>query len=369
MDRASIYHLFGRYPILEQNSQLLTWLSANGCLFWYEEKEKGLTRVYVIAYDEGSLLITDINTSNAILENFDNPNTYSVVATRAFDISNLPSVSEARKTLLREGVSFGDIISIKYLVSKGEDGSEVPDLVIEVKDKNGIAQKSFTRRNDPTANKLLREAPTRFERSDDVHILNDWLAANDLHSPYLFKAEADGWTAGPLTVREKARRIAFNVSSTYRYDGSINLISEFTWRDTLVRDRNGRRGICDEYAVVQISYLRSILIPARMKFLIWTTNGQGVGHACVEFLDQGRWIHMDGLWSAFDNPGRDEPNDARSTTPAWGNPIRPETAYSTPMETLLFGHHTREMRGLDTATSHAGARWPGSPAANCVPLN
>jgi len=187
--------------------------------------------------------------------------------------------------------------------------------------------------------KLLEIAKVAISKKDErptgpIVILNEWLATNEIHSPYLFKQQADSWTVGPLTIREKAFRIFSNVQRLYKYDSNITNISEFTWRDTLVRDTNGYRGICDEWAVVQISYLRSIGIESRLKFLIWTQNGQGVGHACLEFNEGGRWVHMDALWSAFDNPGRyrasgaqgltvmdaDFPSDSRSTAPAWGIP-------------------------------------------------
>ena len=98
-------------------------------------------------------------------------------------------------------------------------------------------------------------------------------------------------------------------------------------------DQNGRKGVCDEWAIAEISYLRSVSIPARVKWLIWTEpTGEVVGHAVLEYSDGGTWRHMDALWNAFNNPSRyrqsgaknvtvmdaDYPVDSRYSGDAWG---------------------------------------------------
>ena len=86
--------------------------------------------------------------------------------------------------------------------------------------------------------------------------------------------------------------------------------------------------------MIQISMLRAVGIPARLKFLIWQQGGKPVGHACLEYRDGNAWWHMDALWNAFHNAqvyrnsggtnltvmDADYPVDSRSTVPAWGIP-------------------------------------------------
>jgi transglutaminase-like putative cysteine protease len=158
------------------------------------------------------------------------------------------------------------------------------------------------------------------------------LAANELHHPDEFRAEAMEWTRGATTVQEKARRIYEGVKTSYHYDPYVEGIVELTWSDRLVRDQNGRRGICDEFSVVQVSYLRAIGIPARIKLMVWDESGGRNSHAALEYNDGGTWRHMDAIWG-FNDPAvyrvkgnvvnvvvmdADEPRDSRSTGSSYG---------------------------------------------------
>lgn len=118
------------------------------------------------------------------------------------------------------------------------------------------------------------------------------------------------------TPKDRAFAIWLGVRQRMVYDGTITHISNFTWSDNLVITQNGWRGICDEWAVVQITLLRALGIPAVMKFLIWQPSGGGdpVGHACVEWSDNGVWRHMDALWDAFDNRARYRSSGAQNVT-------------------------------------------------------
>lgn len=325
----NVYHLFARHAELAQDTAFLSWLKANGSAYWYETGFSDPSpRVVIVSADESSAW--------AALETLEDGDGFpypKVVKTAELDLTSLPPrESVVRSALAATGSKRNQIVSAKPVVHFGEHGVVTVEWVIEVENSagaiafgssSGLAKSNRTIDRQQTTSDYLRP------------LVADDMATNEVHSPYLFAAEAQQWTQGPLSIREKASRIANNVSRTYAYDGSISLISEFTWADYLVRDRNGRRGICDEYAVVQISYLRSIGIPARLKFLIWQdAAGTGVGHACLEFNEGSRWVHMDGLWNAFDYPGRyrasgarnltvmdaDYPADSRSSTPAWGKP-------------------------------------------------
>lgn len=196
----------------------------------------------------------------------------------------------------------------------------------------------------------------KHERTEDINLKNqitfaqpsinvmpveaDSLAANELHHLVNFQDEAKNATIRATTTEARAYAICNYVGQSYGYDGNIFGILDFTWADILTRDLNGRRGVCDEYAVVQVSMLRSLGIPARLKYLTWqeknpdTGSIEGVGHAVVEYQDGNLWFHMDGLWGEFHNPGAyrarakafnvtvmdaDYPLDSRSTAPSpWG---------------------------------------------------
>ena len=77
--------------------------------------------------------------------------------------------------------------------------------------------------------------------------------------------------------------------------------------------------------------LRQAGIRARMKFLIWNdSSGNGVGHACVEFKDGGRWYHMDALWNAYKNLAIYRTSGGTSVT-VMDADYTPETVDQTPM--------------------------------------
>jgi transglutaminase-like putative cysteine protease len=162
------------------------------------------------------------------------------------------------------------------------------------------------------------------------------LGENELHHPSQFADEARRWTQGLASTRERARKIYEKVEATYVYDGTIIAIWDYTWSDVLTRDLNDRKGICDEISVVQISYLRALGIPARLKLLRWKRNGIEESHAALEYNDSGTWRHMDAAWRTFNDPAgyardpdvrevrvmdADEPRDSRSTRPTfYGRP-------------------------------------------------
>lgn len=157
---------------------------------------------------------------------------------------------------------------------------------------------------------------------------DDSLASDDLHHPQMFEAEARTWIAGvdPLDVGEQARRINLEVHKVqYNVTG---LATNEALADVLV----GTDGaVCDEYATLLISHLRAVGIPSRMKYLlIEHGNGDLGAHACVEFLVNGVWKHLDPCSGAFDAKDAyrrlrdvvsvrvrdvDQPDDRRSTSP------------------------------------------------------
>lgn len=315
-----IAHLFGRHPALNTYQPFRSWLAKHGAHNWYEEHVDGVTQVFIVSRDETSLHAIDINTSGETLTNIVTRGPSPVAGSRTHDISQLPALGEAIKDTRRRGATLEAIVGAHYRI----DGDNV-DLQVEVLDHDQVISYSQT---NPAIQKQARAfklapKPAKPPKPDE----NDWLAANDLHTPAAFRKEADEWTAGLSSVRDKAAAICAGVKSTYKWDGLIAHIKSFTWRDTLTRDRNGKRGVCDEFAVVTISCLRSIGIPARMKYIKWLGAEGEVHHAFVEFLDAGAWVHLDSTWGVFDNPARyresgrdiyvrdaDNPDDSRSTS-------------------------------------------------------
>lgn len=319
----NVYHLFARHPRLSEDQDFLAWLKSNGFSYWYDTGYADAdSRVVVVSGDETSAwaALEESPSGRAMLES-DGDRLIPparLLASVPVDLLAL----EPREVAIRAALSNAKA-DRSALAGARPRVAFVDGKIANVDWEIDLRYPSEGER-DPGVERRMLVAPT----ADD-------LADNELHSTWLFRQEAEQWTQGPLTIVEKARRIGAMVAQTYSYDSGIRHISEFTWRDTLVRDQNGRRGICDEYAVVQISYLRSIGIPARMKLLIWQDGaGKGVGHACVEFRDQSGWHHLDGLWNAFQNPGiyrqsgarnltvmdADYPFDGRSDQPAWGVP-------------------------------------------------
>ena len=163
-------------------------------------------------------------------------------------------------------------------------------------------------------------------------------ADDDLHGQATFKAEALGWINGLTSVESKAKRINERVFATYAYDNTIKHIDVFTWADVLTRDVNSRKGICDEFAVVAVTYLRAVGIPSRVKLITWTDpTGKPDAHAAVEYFDAGTWHHMDPTWNKFHEPGAYraagmtnvlvmdtfDPLDSRSNVDAYGVPDVP----------------------------------------------
>ncbi|MEM5433493.1 protein of unknown function (plasmid) [Cupriavidus taiwanensis] len=336
MNFSHIYHLFARYPVLANDRSFLDWLKIHGASSWRETEidTNDQRDVIVISHDELTAyaarikfkLLADDSSETCTADQ-------SIISVREFDLLR----SNSKHSLLRAAIQSNkinrcEITSISPYVNF--DGDDYTDITWKIEFvRNGL--KYILSISEAGAEEAAHgEVEVQAKSSEPIAIFNEWLATNEVHSPYLFKQQAEAWTSGPLTVREKAFRIFSNVQRLYRYDSTIRNITEFTLRDTLTRDANNYRGICDEWAVVQISYLRAIGIESRLKFLIWTQGGRVVGHACLEFNNGGKWTHMDALWNAFDNAARyrssgaqqltvmdaDYPMDSRSNSPAWGVP-------------------------------------------------
>ncbi len=59
-------------------------------------------------------------------------------------------------------------------------------------------------------------------------------------------------------------------------------------------------GVCDEYAVLFISFARAVNIPARQ---IYVHTDSADGHEFAEIWDGSKWVHADPTWNKYDDPG------------------------------------------------------------------
>jgi hypothetical protein len=60
-------------------------------------------------------------------------------------------------------------------------------------------------------------------------------------------------------------------------------------------------GACDEFAVLAVTALRAVGIPAQLKLLWWKVGKNQFAHAAVEFRNaDGRWVPMDPTYDRFD---------------------------------------------------------------------
>lgn len=336
---SSVVHLIGRHPKLVRNDEFVFWISKHGGEVWHEthRSEQGTVTVVVQSLDRFHLFAALVNfgSGGASLHN-----AAEVVRTVRFDLSTENSSSKhAAFALMHEiALSSEQLQSIRPVINFGVEPAQL-GWEIEVLRGSHVEVYRIDRDNkiDLFDTRILQ--PLSDLKGVNLTPLlglpsDDWLERNELHHPELFLDEALKWTAGSTTITEKAKRIWLNVSKSYAYVDTIRNIDKFTFADVLIRDRLGRAGVCDEFAVIQVSYLRALGIPAVIKFLTFRFGGQLTAHACSEFLnDEGRWVHMDSLYAdAFDLPSvyrrcaakdvkvmdANFPSDTRSSKPAWG---------------------------------------------------
>lgn len=322
--------LTARHPEIWNSADFKRWLNNRGVGPWYETPVNDGTQTVVIQDPPGENVFAALITLSGQLQR-----------TAAFNLTQTKQTREsARGAAQTGGIAPVNIIALRPVVEFLNEGKS--RLLWEIEVDRGTKIETYRWSGGPVERNRSRSIDDKgAARNEPVKPgIADDMANNELHHLPAFGIEAQAWIAGATTVQDKAKRIFDKVDQTYRYDSTIQHISEFTWADFLTRDRNGRRGICDEYAVVEISYLRSVNIPARLKFLIWYDGAKWVGHAALEYSDNGTWRHMDALWRAFNNPARyrqsgatnvtvmdaDYPLDSRYNGSAWGVPDVPGDA-------------------------------------------
>jgi transglutaminase-like putative cysteine protease len=330
--------LLGRYPELARSDEFQVWLRACGGEFWHEThpSEDGYVTVVVQSLDRLQLYAAQLKrrTGEEVGE-------FHSEVVRTANIDLVRAGLTSRHALMNLSSVAPEATDRVQAVRPVVDFSEDPPRVrweVELT-ADGRLERFAVGRGDEvelldafTLDMLYTE---RFRPPEPLRLPgNDWLEENELHHLSDLRAEALDIAGGAVTIREQALKVFFHVRDNYAYDSTINDIEKFTWSDLLVRFQLMRRGICDELAVVQVSFLRALGIPAALKFLHFTVGGQEGAHACLEFLDGGQWIHMDAYNRVLNQPGiyrllgwknitvmdASWPRDDRSTAAAWGVP-------------------------------------------------
>jgi hypothetical protein len=331
LEFSNVVHMIGKYPQLAKNKDFWVWTRKYPSRVWHESQ--------------------NADTVTVIVQSLDGLHMFAIQLQRGKDpLKPEKLLKTADVDVLQTGITRDEALLAMHASKKGKPyqlhavrpvvhlTDKGADLSWEIETINNTTKEvyRFTKTGglELLTNTALQPIPPFAPPPEPIPPTSDSLADNELH--HLTNLNADAVTAaGAASSTEgKARGIFNYVRNNYLYDGTIFGISNFTWADILTRDTNGRRGICDEWAVIQVSMLRSLGIPAVIKFLIWNQGSQPVGHACLEYLDGTLWFHMDALWNAFHNPGvyrvngatsvtvmdADYPIDSRSTVPAWELP-------------------------------------------------
>lgn len=335
MSFASIVHLFGKYRTLAKFRPLVAWIRKEGASGWHETPIDNSGRRVIIVDSGNKLKLFGMEIEwNAPLN--DLPPQTNVLQIKEIDLLERGIPSELARLRLynqfgAETLKLGLIVLCPFIdFEKDQFGWEA-----EIIQDDKIVLLQMT--GEQYVEKNSREFPIyKREHPTVASLLVDDLDSNELHHLDLMKAEAVAWTKDATSISDMAKQIWIKVMSLWSYNDKIEKIVAFTHSDRLSRDVYGRKGVCDEFAVCQVSYLRAVGIPARIKWLTWTkSDNTPAAHACVEYQVGIHWLHMDALWHAFNNPAEyrqsggaqnvkvmdaDYPLDSRSSSPQYGYP-------------------------------------------------
>lgn len=335
--------LAGRYPTLVVHPTFVQWHRTQNVARWHEmEASDDGTRLIVVQGDRaGSILaarirIPEPEVAGIVLDVRTAQTAAREVVISEFQRANPPGADDFLLAA-RPNVEFRPSgILVTWQVELLRNGA------LEVYDYNNGAQFRLV-----SSTPLPPSGPAHGLRKPRLIVLpwmrlmrragpieDDSLAANELHHPSAFAEEARRVVGNAPTVSAQANAIYVYLLNRYRYDGNIEEISCLTWSDELVRDVLGRRGICDELAVVAVTYLRALGIRATIKILTWKSReGKPVAHECIEYQDGDTWKHMDLTYRVLHKPSiyreRDgatsvsvrsatNPRDESSRTPSFG---------------------------------------------------
>ncbi|WP_448612149.1 transglutaminase-like domain-containing protein [Geodermatophilus sp. URMC 60] len=334
-------HLRGRYPALASDDNFLSWFSANGAQVWHETKasDEGDATVVVQSLDGLHAFAARLHRSlNRDLRTFESTVSDSV----AFDLvaQGLGPTGAIAATRRELGAADAKVHSARPMVDFSADRGAV-FWVVEI-EREGNIETFHVDSSQAVKSVGVRQASTLRSTERPIGAAGpDWLESNECHHLLEWRDTALQIVGPATSTFDRAFEIFASIGQVMTYNGAIFGISEFTWSDNLAIRQNNWSGICDEWAVVQVTMLRALGIPAVIKWLVWLNPGtsKAEAHGVVEWLDDGSptsptWRHMDALWGAFDyraryrNAGMTQvtvmdasyPLDSRYSGDAWGLP-------------------------------------------------
>jgi hypothetical protein len=345
---ASLFALAGRYPELAAAPGFRAWVARHPATLWSETHPDADGAVTVAVQADSGLELLTARLERHVVR--DEAPRHRLAELHAVDLTRLAvsDVQAVRLARRQSGVERAGVRGVQPLVYWTERGPEVQwEVRLRISDEVHAlttqadgplvpgAVRPVTRR--PRVPRVLRAGALR--ATSRSSLAGEALAANECHHPADWRPVALDWTGGAARAEDKAHRIWAAAQQRLGYNAYLLDARYFTCSDTVTIDELGRYGACDEWSVVQITMLRAVGVPARLKFLRWWQGGQTVDHACVEWRDDaGRWRHMDALYRAFDRRDfyrreigasdvrvmdADYPRDSRSGGPAWGVPDAP----------------------------------------------
>ena len=322
--------LHRRYPEIVASDTFSIWTDDHSFHRWHETAPDDNDNVNVIVQSAGGLsvyaaqLARSSNGDNISHElnrqaMFSSEEVFAPLNSIASRISNL-------------GISA--LVAIRPSVDFSVERATLSwELEYTVKTSSGIVLQTHHSGSGQSADVAMPEPNTAVARPK---LANDCLASNECHDLARWRETARRFAKGAVSVEQKARKVFYATRRHMRYDGTIRHIEEFTHSDVLTIEKHKWGGVCDEWAVVQITLLRALGIAATLKLItgLFPDNGTLTPstHACVEWRQGSRWCHMDALWKAFDDRtiyraqgvtnikvmDASAPLDRRSSKDAWG---------------------------------------------------
>lgn len=157
---------------------------------------------------------------------------------------------------------------------------------------------------------------------------DDELSEDVLHHLSIFRAAALAAAGNAINTDDVARAVAQMLSLNMQPNSGGGR-QEQTWPDTAIVNAKGvMEGVCDEYAVMAVTFLRALGIRASLKFATITRNNESFSHAFVEYRStNGLAKHLDAMFGVVDDKARyrssgervtvcdaDRPDDARHSS-------------------------------------------------------
>jgi hypothetical protein len=321
------------HPEITGMDDFASFMSANdGLTAWWEEGGGGASlKVYALA---GQKLFSVFLRSQGNRK-------YKVEKLQEFDLKQFATQkADAVRGAYKENGSGSRVLSIRPSVDFTRDHA-VLQWVVEIS-RQGKARR--LRVDSSGVIERLAEESVIFPAAGSLNCHSDdpdACATNEVHHPASLQDEARSLAGQTSSLDVLADRIAEGVANKFSYDSLTPGIKEFTWADDHIeKDLTGLyHGICDEYAVIAVSYLRALGVPARIIIITWNTNLllNGVvfdkgAHAAVEYFDGTEWRHLDPTYGfarapeTYRNAGRkdvrvmivDQPDDRRSSGMSFG---------------------------------------------------